>query len=135
VLILWNCVFVNFKGWISCTHFDTMFMYVKWMLNMLLLLNLHVWIVVIWNFVVFCSNWCKVMLWLQLLMNSWLNYVVVRCCCGWFMPWVFIIMRFWCELSCCWKFLFILKMDKFMNCVEMVFDSKFDMVLIAFLCI
>jgi len=26
------------------------------------------------------------------------------------------------------------KMDILMNCVEMVFDSKFDMVLIAFLC-
>jgi len=40
----------------SSTHFDTKFMYVKLMLNMLLLLlNLHVWIVVILYFVDFCS--------------------------------------------------------------------------------
>ena len=76
--------------WISCTHLDVKFMYVKLTLNMLLLLNLHVRIVVIWYFVDFCSNWYKLALWLLIVMNSWLNDVVVvmRCCC-WFMPWVF----------------------------------------------
>ena len=132
MFILWNCVFVNSKGWISCT-FDTMFMYVKLILNilLLLLLNLHVWIVVIWNFVDFCLNWCKVILWLKLLMNSWLNdvIVVVRCCCCWFMPCVFTVMEYWCKLSC-WEFLW--KMDILMNCVGMVFDFKFDMIWLLF---
>jgi hypothetical protein len=42
-----------------------------------------------------------------LLMNSWLIVVVVvvvvvmRCVVDELIPWIFIIMELWCELSCC----------------------------------
>jgi len=73
------------------------------MLNMLL--NLHVWIVVNWNFVGFCSNWCKIVLLCRLLMNLCLNdvVVVVRCCC-WIMPWLFSLVKLCFELWSCVDF-------------------------------
>jgi len=46
------------------------------MLNMLLIL--HTWIVVIWNFFNFCSNWYKLVLLLLIVVNSCLNEVVVE---------------------------------------------------------
>jgi len=40
---------------------------------------------------------------LGLLMNSWLIVVVavMRCVVDELIPWVFIIMKLWCEFSCC----------------------------------
>jgi len=101
-----NCAFCEFKWRILCSYFDTKFGYVKLMLNMLLLLNLHVWILAIWNFVNFCSNGCKIVLLCWLLMNLCLNDVVavVRCCCCWIVPWVFQFVRLWFELRSCVKF-------------------------------
>jgi len=42
----------------------------------------------------------------KLWMNSWLNVVVVvmECVVDELMHWVFIIVDWWCELGCCWKF-------------------------------
>jgi hypothetical protein len=70
--------YCEFKWWNSCSYFDAKFGYVNLMLNMLLLLILHTWIVVIWNFVDFCSNWYELVLLLLIVMNSCLNEVVVR---------------------------------------------------------
>jgi len=44
--------YCEFNWWNSCSYFDAMFGYVNWMLNKLLLLILHTWIVVVWDFVV-----------------------------------------------------------------------------------
>jgi len=49
----------------------------------------------------FAQNWWRMLL----LMNSWLIVVVMRCCCWWFILWGVIIMDLWCELNCCWGFL------------------------------
>jgi len=64
----------------------------------------------IWVYFVFCSKLMKNdVVVVGLLMNSWLIVVVVvvvvvvvmRCVVDELMPWVFIIMELWCELSCC----------------------------------
>jgi len=79
---------------------------VKLMLNMLLLLlNLHVWIVVIWTFVDFCSIWWKIMLLLLLivdeLMIEWCGCCYEMLCC-WIMPRVLEIPWVYsCLVYCC----------------------------------
>jgi len=60
------------------------------------------------EYFVFCSTLVKYdFVVVGLLMNSWsidVVLVVMRCCCRWFMLWVFIIMELWWDLSGFWKF-------------------------------
>ena len=81
MLILWIVLFLcGFKWWILCSYFDVKFGYVKLKLDMLLLLlNLHAWIVVIWIFIDFCSNWYNIVLLLLIVDKSMFKW---SCC--WF---------------------------------------------------
>jgi len=57
----------------------------------------------------------------KLWMISWLNVVVVvmECVFDELMHWVFIIVNWWCELGCCWKFWW--NFVGLLNYVEMMF--------------
>jgi len=60
----------------------------------------------------------------KLWMISWLNFVVVvmECVVDELMHWVFIIVDWWCELGCCWKFWW--NFVELLNYVEMMFWFK-----------
>jgi len=72
------------------------------------MLNLYAWSVYI--YMKLFDVWIELMkndvVVVKLWMISWLNVVVVvmGCVVDELMHWVFTIVDWWCELSCCWKF-------------------------------
>ena len=120
---LWKVINCEFNWWNSCSYVATMFGYMNLMIIKLLMLNLHAYDV----YTCILVFYPKLMKNELLLMNLCLIDVVVvmRWCCWWFIPWVFIITDLWHELS--WKWV------ELMNYVEMIFDFMFDVFLKAFL--
>jgi len=121
--------YCEFNWWNSCSYFNAMFGYVNLMIIKLLVLNLYAWNVYIciicvlvkngevwycccWIVNEFMVNWCYCCYEMLLLMIHAMgihNYGVVM----------------WIELL-------LWKIDILMNCIKMVFDFKFDMVLLPF---
>jgi len=90
----------------SCFNFYDIFKYVNHMIIVLLVLNFHAWNVYL-DLLCVCTKFMKNDV---VIVDSWVTSwlfvvdVVMWCVVDELMPWVFIIMVWWCELGCCWEF-------------------------------